>query len=321
MHSEPVRKTDAIAQQKPTKVAEAFRELRAELVSEGWFERDAVAEVWVNALIYAMLVGGTLLAPTYPLIAILLIGVAMQQTGWLAHDYVHGRGEGCWYAGRLLGGLVNGFSSEWWSNKHNTHHAFPNYMGIDTDIQNDPVFHLWLPKPSVDTPIRAWQHWYFFPVVSFLYVSWRIQSFQHAWARKQYRELALMAVNYAWLLFVLPWAVSIGAVLLGGFLVGIIVTVTHQSEEIISPLSEHTYCFVTDQFLSTRDVETSDPIMEYLWGGMQYQLEHHLLPTMPRYKYQVRFGGGILLGVSLFCMDFICECAPFVCFLVSSFWF
>jgi hypothetical protein len=24
---------------------------------------------------------------------------------------------------------------------------------------------------------------------------------------------------------------------------------------------------------------------EWLWGGMQYQLEHHLFPTMPRYKY------------------------------------
>lgn len=24
----------------------------------------------------------------------------------------------------------------------------------------------------------------------------------------------------------------------------------------------------------------------YIWGGMQYQLEHHLFPTMPRYKYR-----------------------------------
>ena len=81
-----------------------------------------------------------------------------------------------------------------------------------------------------------------------------------------------MAVHYAWVLLVLPWAVSIGASLLGGFLVGIIVTVTHQSETIISPLTEHNYCFVTDQYLSTRDVKTADPLMEFLWGGMQYQV-------------------------------------------------
>ena len=29
----------------------------------------------------------------------------------------------------------------------------------------------------------------------------------------------------------------------------------------------------------------SNPFSEWLWGGMQYQLEHHLFPTMPRYKY------------------------------------
>jgi fatty acid desaturase len=27
-------------------------------------------------------------------------------------------------------------------------------------------------------------------------------------------------------------------------------------------------------------------VSEYVWGGMQYQLEHHLFPTMPRYKYR-----------------------------------
>ena len=28
------------------------------------------------------------------------------------------------------------------------------------------------------------------------------------------------------------------------------------------------------------------PFTEWLWGGMQYQLEHHLFPTMPRYRYR-----------------------------------
>ena len=39
------------------------------------------------------------------------------------------------------------------------------------------------------------------------------------------------------------------------------------------------------QFRSTRDAVCSNPFSEWLWGGMQYQLEHHLFPTMPRYKY------------------------------------
>ena len=40
------------------------------------------------------------------------------------------------------------------------------------------------------------------------------------------------------------------------------------------------------QFVSTRDARTSNPFSEWLWGGMQYQLIHHLMPTMPRYHYK-----------------------------------
>jgi len=44
--------------------------------------------------------------------------------------------------------------------------------------------------------------------------------------------------------------------------------------------------WVDAQFRSTRDAKMSNPFSEWLWGGMQYQLEHHLFPTMPRYKYR-----------------------------------
>ncbi len=43
--------------------------------------------------------------------------------------------------------------------------------------------------------------------------------------------------------------------------------------------------FFYAQYRSTRDAVCSNPFSEWLWGGMQYQLEHHLFPTMPRYKY------------------------------------
>jgi fatty acid desaturase len=43
--------------------------------------------------------------------------------------------------------------------------------------------------------------------------------------------------------------------------------------------------YVESQFRSTRDFVCSNPALEYLAGGMNYQLEHHLFPTMPRYMY------------------------------------
>jgi fatty acid desaturase len=76
--------------------------------------------------------------------------------------------------------------------------------------------------------------------------------------------------------------VAIGSILVGGFLVAIIVTATHQSEEM---LFDSNRPFIETQFLTTCDASCENFLMEWLWGGMQYQLEHHLFPTMPKYKY------------------------------------
>lgn len=58
--------------------------------------------------------------------------------------------------------------------------------------------------------------------------------------------------------------------------------VSHQTEEL---LGEHEHDWVRNQFLTTRDAHTANFFTEWLWGGMQYQLLHHLFPDMPRYYY------------------------------------
>jgi len=196
---------------------------------------------------------------------------------------VHGRGGVSYVLGRMLGGLVNGFSATWWSDKHNTHHVHTNQLGVDSDIANDPILHLWIPAEHKDFAYRRFQHMYYHMVYAFLYVSWRIQSFQWSRDRSNYTELACMLANYTWLVAILPWKVSICSVLLGGWLVSEIVTATHQSEEILTESDAST--FVEDQFRTTRDVHSDSVFFNYLWGGMQYQLEHHLFPTMPKYRY------------------------------------
>lgn len=185
-----------------------------------------------------------------------------------------------------MGALVNGFSSKWWSNKHNTHHCYTNHVGIDEDIANEPIFYLFYPDASNDTPYRQYQHLYMVPVYSFLYVSWRIQSLKYAYAQQNWTELASIAINYMWLAW-LPWYVSVGSILLGGLLVAVVVTASHQSEEMFDgeAIPNTAYNFIRTQFESTRDAITENFLLEYLWGGMQYQLEHHLFPTMPKYRY------------------------------------
>jgi len=260
-----------------------FRKWRETLASEGYFERDWKIDFFHIALMFVWCIIGVSLAWRVPLLAMVFLGLGMQQAGWIGHDYNHGRGKLSYFLGRFIGGFVNGFSAQWWSDKHNTHHVHPNQAGVDEDIHNDPILHLHIPQSDdEDVWFRQYQHYYYHIAYAFLYVSWRIQSAQSAYKRGDKIELALIVLNYA-MLAMLPLQVVVGSILIGGFLVAEIVTATHQSEDMFDGLD---HAFVKNQFLTTRDVHMDSTIGNYIWGGMQFQLIHHLFPTMPRYYYQ-----------------------------------
>jgi len=269
----------------PTKLDVNFRIFRQQLERDGYFTRNPLWDAFYIVLIFGMIAIGTMIASNHPIWAIALIGLAMEQAGWMGHDYGHGRGTAAWWLNAVSGGCINGFSSKWWSDKHNTHHVYPNTVGLDRDIANDPVFHLWIPEHKKDHPLRAYQHFYFFPVAALIYYSWRLQSAQDAWKRKDHFELALIVINYVWMFSLLPWYVILGSIYVGGLLVGPIVTATHQSEDFL-PSEGRQYDYVRDQFLSTRNAATESNFVNWLWGGMQFQLEHHLFPMMPKYYYR-----------------------------------
>jgi len=258
----------------PSALERNFCIFRQQLEAEGWFERDVLWDIFYIGSILCLTVAGTYFSWSHPFVAIVCLGVAMQQAGWCAHDYIHQRGNAALCAGYFLA-TINSLSRSWWSEKHNTHHVYPNTMGVDMDIANDPIFHLWYPAREKDHAMRSYQHVYYLLVYSLLYISWRLQSLENAWGNRKYLELATFAVNYFWL-FCLPWYVALGAVLLGGFLVGVVVTATHQSEEIFKE-KDRKFEFVRDQFLTTRNAYISNPVLQWLWGGMQVCLQIHLL--------------------------------------------
>eukprot|EP00796_Vickermania_ingenoplastis_P006617 gene6617-4737_t len=265
------------------KVSKDFDLLVKELETKGWFKRRWHIDFFRNILPALLLCAiGTSLSWTHPLLASLLIGLGMQQGGWLAHDYGHARGAASRWIGLFLGGLINAFSTSWWSHKHNAHHIYPNRKYSDADVHNEPVIFLWPPTEEEDTPFRRYQHFYYPLAYSLLYVSWRLQSLKFALGSRNFRELALMGVNYLWLLY-LPLTVAIGSIIAGGFFVAIVVTSNHQTEEMLEPDADYNY--IVDQYRTTRGVHCSDPFFEWFFGGMQYQLEHHLLPMVPRYRY------------------------------------
>mmetsp|Transcript_9314 Transcript_9314/g.34460 ORF Transcript_9314/g.34460 Transcript_9314/m.34460 type:complete len:476 (-) Transcript_9314:139-1566(-) len=270
----------------------SFEKFRQQLEKEGWFERSVWGDLFYLgslALLYTLGFYFGSMRATGPLtqyswvLGSFLLGLGMQQAGWISHDYSHMReGKFLVVVSYVTGLLLNGFSVQWWSRKHNgLHHVFTNQMGIDPDINNEPVLFLSTPKEG-DVWYRKYQHIYYHFVFSFLYVSWRIQSIQYIIEHKLLLEGSIIAMSYSILFYFLPLKVILCSILIGGWLVAEIVTATHQDEEF---LTEKSFDFVADQFKTTRDVVLDSTFMNWLWGGMQYQLIHHLFPKMPKYYY------------------------------------
>ena len=214
-------------------VSMAFGELRDKLAEDGFFKRQPLKEAWALFQVVALYVSGTALAYS-PIVATILLGLGMEQAGWLGHDYVHGRGPWCTLM-RYMPTLLNGHSVEWWMQKHSMHHSFTNEEHLDNDIMMEPFFFLRSPTESgrPDHPLRKFQHIYGYPLLSIMFWLWRWHSVQTAWKKKDVKELRFIGANYLFLATMMPWQVAVGAITLSGFLVGSLVSATHQSEEIM----------------------------------------------------------------------------------------
>lgn len=265
----------------------AFRKLRDDLEKEGWWERDMVHEFTQIGLWASCVVGAAATASSVPFVSFVLLSISMSAAGWLGHDYVHGVDK---FADRMrnFAALAAGLLPTWWSDKHNKHHALTNEQGVDEDIATDPFLYQWAPSPENDSPLRKIQHYIFWIPFSFLFALWRVDSLKVAIDSIEQKrpnaksEMYSLLIHYGVLLTVFPVNVWLPAIFFSGLISALIVTPTHQSEELFS---EYQPDWVTAQFLSTRNAVMSNPFSEWLWGGMQYQLEHHLFPSMPRNRY------------------------------------
>lgn len=277
-----------------SKATRNFRKLRVRLEEEGWFKRDIGDEVRKLTVWFAVTAGGVFAVNAgagWPVttLGVVMLALANTQAGWLAHDYIHGVDS---FANnfRFMGPLCAGMSPLWWSDKHNKHHALTNEIGVDEDIATDPVLYVRAPDPKDDSFLRRIQHLALPFTFSTLFFIWRIDSIKVLWKelrkpqpRKSAKvEAFLIALHWIMVFSLIPWQLVPAYILLSGMITATITTSTHQSEEMFEDFNPD---FVENQFRTTRDAEVGNPFSQWVWGGMQYQLEHHLFPNMPRSKY------------------------------------
>jgi fatty acid desaturase len=228
-----------------------------------------------------------------------VVAFAFGQIGFLAHDAAHGQIVGS-RTGRSLLSLflwnaMLGISYSWWADKHNKHHAYPNDPDHDPDLDISVLAfsrEQYLGKPVGLRPLLRLQAYLLLPLLLLLGFSLRLSTIMYLSYRIR-RGLLLEAtvVSIHFVLFVV-YATSIlgiaqGAAFvavhhsLSGLYLGSVFAPNHKG----MPLLRLNECpsFLLRQITTARNVRGGF-ITDYLYGGLNYQIEHHLFPHMPRHN-------------------------------------
>ncbi|KAJ6879501.1 delta8-sphingolipid desaturase [Populus alba x Populus x berolinensis] len=204
-----------------------------------------------------------------------VLGFLWIQSAYIGHDSGHyqvmnTRGYNK-LAQFLAGNSLTGISIAWWKWTHNAHHLACNSLDYDPDLQHIPVFAVLCELPTLD----------FLSSNTFLLL----------FSKRRFpdRALNILGILIFWTWFPLlvscipNWPERVMFVLTS-FAVTAIQHVqfclNHFAADVYTGLPEGNDWF-EKQTSGTLDISCSS-WMDWFYGGLQFQLEHHLFPRMPR---------------------------------------
>jgi fatty acid desaturase len=226
-----------------------------------------------------------------------LLAFVFGQLGLLGHDAAHHQICRSPRLNRALAllhlNLLTGISLGWWLDKHNRHHAHPNHAARDPDI-DFPILAF-----SDDQALAArgfarfmvkYQACFFFPLLLLEGFNLRVQTLAtlaSGAARQRWTEGTLALAHFALFVGCLVCVLGPGRGLcflvihhaLTGLYLGSAFAPGHIGMCVFD--ADPRLDFVRRQVLTTRNVRPH-PLVDFWYGGLNYQIEHHLFPGMPR---------------------------------------
>ncbi|MFC4224642.1 fatty acid desaturase family protein [Lysinibacter cavernae] len=226
------------------------------------------------------------------------IGIIMTQFAFITHEASHRQvfasGPVNDRVGRILAAGVVGISYSWWMTKHTKHHANPNTVGKDPDIEIDTISFIEEDASQQKGFLGALtrrQGYLFFPLLlleglnlHFLSLKSLIQARE---TPGRTGELIMIGVRLIAYVAVVMWFLPLGmaAAFLGvqvavfGLYMGASFAPNHKGMPLIEKGAK--LDFLSKQVLTSRNISGGFPMSTFM-GGLNYQIEHHLFPSMPR---------------------------------------
>lgn len=235
-------------------------------------------------------------ASWWTLVVAAFMAVVFGQTALVAHDVAHRQvfrlRRASELTGRIAGNACIGMGYGWWQDKHTRHHANPNHEELDPDVKPDLLVWSQNQARSAVGPAR-WigrvQAFLFFPLLTLegfnLHVA-GLRSLADRSVKRRLLEGTLLVGHFAVyltaLFLVLPPGMAFAFLAvhqcLFGVYLGSIFAPNHKGMPILT--GEDRPDFLRRQVLTSRNVR-GGRFTDLALGGLNYQIEHHLFPSMP----------------------------------------
>ena len=298
----PIRQTYATAETFPP-VARAYTQVSNVIKELGLLRRRPGFYALVGAVLAVCLAGciaGFLLLghSWFQLLIAAALGIVLTQVAFLAHEAAHRQilasGRANDRLARILAAGVVGISYSWWDSKHSRHHANPNRVGKDPDIEVDTISFLTedaAQARGIRRLITRRQGWLFFPLLTLEGLNLHALGIRHLLSREPVKrrglELALIATRFTvlavplFLLLPLGMAFAFLGVQLAvfGVYMGASFAPNHKGMPVIAESAR--LDFFSKQVRTSRNIR-GGWWATWLMGGLNYQVEHHLFPSMAR---------------------------------------
>jgi linoleoyl-CoA desaturase len=244
----------------------------------------------------------------------IVLGFVVAGIGFnIMHDGGHGSFSRSKFVNNLAAFSLNilGGSSFMWNVKHNIiHHAYTNIDGVDDDIDIQPWLRMSTTQPKL--AMHRYQHIYFWGLYALLYILWvfvldftkyfkgkigemplkKMSVADHIifWAFKLFYCAVFIAVPVYTIGFI-PWLV--GFVIFGvvtGFVISIVFQLAHTVEHTHFPMPDEVTGKLDDewaihQLKTTANFAPKNKFINWMVGGLNFQIEHHLFPKISHIHY------------------------------------
>lgn len=283
-----------------------FEELRRSAQQMGLFKANKLFfllhlahiiffEVMAYVVLYVWGIGWT---PT--LISIFCYTIVQGQSAWLQHDFGHLSVFDSLKWNKafhfLIMNFIKGASSTWWKHLHNQHHSKPNVINKDPDVRLEKVFVLGEEIPKRVARDNKWslpfnhQHKYFFIVGPPLLfpVFFQFMVFKHPISRRNWLDLFLLLLFYVKLLWLYTPFFGVYGAALYYFAFRCLeshwfVWVSQSNHVAMNIDDDKERPWLALQLNATCDVDQS-AFNDWFTGHLNFQIEHHCFPTMPRHN-------------------------------------